>query len=127
MAISTNPKPTIYHNLTRIQALAFKFQNISSPLTLKYNIVWSVRDREVAFSASDRQCPNFASCVWRAVSSHPQEVLLAQFSLYVHQDGLKPHSFIHASIGSNHTYRIVRNSNLVCRGHLIKKNIIITS
>ena len=24
---------------------------------------------------------------------HPQEVLLAQFSLYVHKGGLKPHSF----------------------------------
>ena len=39
----------------------------------------------------------FESCVWRAVSSrlshHPQEVLLAQFSLYVHKGGLKPYSF----------------------------------
>ena len=37
------------------------------------------------------------SCVWRTVSSHsshhPQKVLLAQFSLYVHKDGLKPDSF----------------------------------
>ena len=34
---------------------------------------------------------------WKAVSSHsshyPQEVLLAQFSLYVHKGGLKSHSF----------------------------------
>ena len=33
---------------------------------------------------------------WRTVSSHsshhPQEVLLAQFSLYVHKGGLKPDS-----------------------------------
>ena len=40
---------------------------------------------------------NFESCVWRTVSSHsshhPQEVLLAQFSLYVHKVGLKPDSF----------------------------------
>ena len=54
-----------------------------------------LRDREVACSASDRS--NFESCVWRAVSSHsshhPQEVLLAQFSLYVHKSGLKPDSF----------------------------------
>ena len=39
----------------------------------------------------------FESCVWRTVSSqsshHPQEVLLAQFSLYVHKGGLKPDSF----------------------------------
>ena len=37
------------------------------------------------------------SCVWRTVSSqsshYPQEVLLAQFSLYVHKGGLKPDSF----------------------------------
>ena len=57
----------------------------------------SLRDREVACSASYRQGSNFESCVWRTVSSHsshhPQEVLLAQFSLYVHKGGLKPDSF----------------------------------
>ena len=64
---------------------------------VKLNIVGSLRDREVACSASDRQGPNFKSCVWRTVSSHsshhPQEVLLVQFSLYVHKGGLKPDSF----------------------------------
>ena len=54
---------------------------------VKVSIVGSLRDREVACSASDRQGSNFDSCVWRTVSSqsshHPQEVLLAQFSLYV--------------------------------------------
>ena len=64
---------------------------------VKVSIVGSLRDREVACSASDRQGSNFESCVWRTVSSqsshHPQEVLLAQFSLYVHKDGLKPDSF----------------------------------
>ena len=49
------------------------------------SIVGSLRDREVACSASDRQGSNFESCVWRTVSSqsshHPQEVLLAQFSI----------------------------------------------
>ena len=64
---------------------------------VKDSIVGSVRDREVACSASDRQGSNFESCVWRTVSSqsshHPQEVLLAQFSLYVHKGGLKPDSF----------------------------------
>ena len=59
--------------------------------------VGSLRDREVACSASDRQGSNFESCVWRTVSSqsshHPQEVPLAQFSLYVHKGGLKPDSF----------------------------------
>ena len=64
---------------------------------VKVSIVGSLRDREVACSASDRQGSNFESCVWRTVSSqsshHPQEVLLAQFSLYVHKNGLKPDSF----------------------------------
>ena len=64
---------------------------------VQLSIVGSLRDREVACSASDRQESNFESCVWRTVSSHsyhhPQEVLLAQFSLYVHKGGLKPDSF----------------------------------
>ena len=65
----------------------------------------SPRDREVACTASDRQGSNFESCVWRTVSSqsshHPQEVLLAQFSLYVHKGGLKPDSFhlVHSDCG----------------------------
>ena len=61
---------------------------------VKVSIVGSLCDREVACSASDRQ-----DCVWRTVSSqsshHPQEVLLAQFSLYVHKGGLKSDSFHH--------------------------------
>ena len=39
-------------------------------------------------SVLDHQGSNFKFCVWRTVSSHhPQEVLLAQFSLYVHKGG----------------------------------------
>ena len=64
---------------------------------VKVSIVGSLRDREVACSASDRQGSNFESCVWRTVSSqsshNPQEVLLAQFSLYVQKGGPKPDSF----------------------------------
>ena len=64
---------------------------------VKVSIAGSLRDREVACSASDRQGSNFESCVWRTVSSqsshHPREVLLSQFSLYVHKGGLKPDSF----------------------------------
>ena len=64
---------------------------------VKLSIVESLRDREVACSVSDRQGSNFESCVGRALSSHsshhPQEVLLAQFSLCVHKRGLKPDSF----------------------------------
>ena len=70
---------------------------------VKVSIVGSLRDREVACSASDRQGSNFEFCVWRTVSSqsshHPQEVLLAQFSLYVHKSGLKPDSF-HLALSS---------------------------
>ena len=69
---------------------------LTHPL-VKLSIAGSLRDQEVACSASDRQGSNFESCVWRTVSSHsshhPQEVLLAQFSLYVHKGGLKPDSF----------------------------------
>ena len=72
-----------------------KKQNCFFP-SQTFNIVWSLRDREVACWASDRQGSNFESCVWRAVSSHsslrPQLTLMAQFSLYVHEGGLKPHS-----------------------------------
>ena len=64
---------------------------------VKVSIAVSLRDREVACSASDRQGSSFESCVGRTVSSqsshHPQEVLLAQFSIYVHKGGLKPDSF----------------------------------
>ena len=64
---------------------------------VKVSIVGSPCDREVACSASDCQGSNFESFVWRTVSSqsshNPQEVLLAQFSLYVHKGGLKPDSF----------------------------------
>ena len=74
---------------------------------VKVSIVGSLRDREVAYSASDRQGSNFESCVWRTVSSHsshhPQEVLLAQFSLYVHKSGLKPDSFHFLSTGKKAT------------------------
>ena len=64
---------------------------------VKVSIVGSLRDREVACSTSDRQGSNFQSCVWRTVSSqsshHPQEVLLAQLSLYVYKSSLNPDSF----------------------------------
>ena len=58
---------------------------------VKVIIVGSLRDREVACLASDRQGSNFESCVWRTVSSqsshNPQEVVLAQLSVYVHKGG----------------------------------------
>ena len=75
---------------------------------VKVSIVDSLRDREVGCSASDRQGSNFESYVWRTVSSqsshHPQEVFLAQFSLYVHKGELKTDSFhfISRSMGHSH-------------------------
>ena len=79
------------------------------------------RDREVACSASDRQDSNFESCVWRKVSSqsshHPQEVLLAQFSLYVHKGGLKPDSFHLARTVSTYYSKLNSVSSRILKGH----------
>ena len=73
---------------------------------VQLSIVGSLRNREVACSTSDRQVSNFESCVWRTVSSHsshhPQEVLLAQFSIYVHKGGLKPIHFIFYCFDMSH-------------------------
>ena len=61
----------------------------------RFNLLGSLRDREGASSASDHQVSNFESCVRREVSSHsshhPQEVILAQFSL-------KHHSFVPGAV-----------------------------
>ena len=88
---------------------------------VKVSIVGSLRDREVACSALDRQGSNFESCVWRTVSSqsshHPQEVLLAQFSLYVHKGGLKPDSF-HFTM--KHYHSVCSNNNTL---KMVPKNI----
>ena len=57
---------------------------------IKISIVGSLREREVA-------CSNFDTLVQREVSTHSshlsQEVMPAQFSLFVHKCGLKPQSF----------------------------------
>ena len=89
--------------------LAFKFQRnkVFLPRSLvKIQYCGNLRDREVACSTSDRQGLNFAFCVWRAVSSHtshPQEILLAQLSIFVHKGGLKPHSFHFIFVRMNST------------------------
>ena len=58
--------------------------------------------REPWSCVSDRQGSNFESRVWRAVSSHlfhhPQEVLLAKFSL--HKGGLKPNLYHLFNLGT---------------------------
>ena len=65
---------------------------------IHFSIVGRLRDREITCSALDHEDTNFKSCVWRTLSSHsshhPQEVLLAHFSLYVHKGDLKPNLFI---------------------------------
>ena len=85
---------------------------------VKVSIVGSLRDLEVARSTSDRQGSNFEYCVWRTVSSqsshHPQEVLLAQFSLYVHKGGLKPDSFYFCHVTS---FPRVYDSFNLCKNH----------
>ena len=73
---------------------------------VKLSSVESLRDRDVASPASDLQGLNFESCVRRAVSCysfhHPQEFILAQFSLYVHKSGVKPDSFHFVTRHQNH-------------------------
>ena len=75
--------------------LHLSFKETKCYFPLKYSILWGACVTESL--ASDRQGSNFESCVWRAVlshsSHHPQEVLLAQFSLYWYKGGLKPYSF----------------------------------
>ena len=75
---------------------------------IKLSIVGSLRHREVACLASELQSLDFKSCVLRTVSSHlshhAQEVLLAQFSLYVHKSGLKPDSFHFPLVKSSWRY-----------------------
>ena len=77
-------------------------KNVSSPSTCESQYCGEPPWPRAACSASDRQGSNFESCVWRTVSSqsshHPQEVIMAQFSLYVHKGGLKPDLFHFISI-----------------------------
>ena len=53
--------------------------------------------KDIGILNTDRQGSNFEFCAWRTVSSHSfhhsQEVILAQFSLYVHKGGIKPDLF----------------------------------
>ena len=118
--IRVTAQVTIYPYIVtciRIRALLYKVKGGGPrvvPFTLEFGVrfpvlaVWKKQkmflpharvkvSSVVSLRASDRQGANFESCVWRTVSSHschdPQEVLLAQFSLYVHKVGLKPDSF----------------------------------
>ena len=81
-----------------------KKHNVSSLLTRR---VGSLRDWEIACSASDRHSSNFETCiwgVWKTVSSHlfhhPQKVILAQFMCTKWPITPIIHSIIHSSIYS---------------------------
>ena len=70
-----------------------------------------------------KETTKFESSVRRTVSSqsshHPQEVLLAQFSLYVHKGGLKPDSFHLISSGQQDPRKCTFAS-----GHSLLSNIL---
>ena len=89
--------------------LAFKLQSNKMFLPRSLVKIQYYGDREVVCRASHHQSSNLEYCVWRAVSCHaphhPQNVLLAQFSLYVHKGGLKSHSF-----------------NLICLGFCVNED-----
>ena len=60
----------------------------------KVSIVGSLRDRDSVLGLTARaRISNPVLTVSSHSSHHPQEVILAQFSLYVHKSGLKPDSF----------------------------------
>ena len=61
---SSKVRPPLWHS-------SFKDTKCFFPAhSWRFNIVESLRDREVACSASDPQGSNFEFCVWGAVSSH---------------------------------------------------------
>ena len=94
------------------------------------NAVWSLInnmgslcDQKEACSALRPPGLEFESCVRRSMSSHSyhhfQEFLLAQFSLYAHKCGLKPHSFhfILCSLGLTFRLRIWGKWWVTLEGH----------
>ena len=76
--------------------------------------MWGGGSRVVVSTAAFQFGVHFESCVWRTVSSqsshHPREVLLAQFSLYVHKGGLKPDSFHFIMLCDTENHKIPRYS-----------------
>ena len=69
---------------------SIKKKNVYPPHTRKDSILWGASVTE----GSVLGLRPFESCILRAVSSHyAKEVLVTQFNLYVHKDGIKPHLF----------------------------------
>ena len=98
------------------------------------SIVGSLRDREVVCSTSDLKGSNFESCVWRAVSPHhPQEVPLAQFSLYVHKSGIiysmwstSIITIMYSCTSTHKTTRVYKKKILrTCHEHILHDNSIV--
>ena len=87
-------------------ALAFRFKrNICffPAHRQRFNIVESLRDREVGCSTSEHKGANFESCegnVISFISSQRYEFRLVQFSIYVQKWSLKPHSFVRLFVHS---------------------------
>ena len=77
-----------------------KKQNIPSPLYRNDSILWGTS--VTRGSVPDLRPPGFELRILcldcGVISSHPQEVLLAHFRLYVHKGGLRPHSFRFSSL-----------------------------
>ena len=90
-----------------------------------HNTVGNLRHREIACSASGS---NFKSCVWMAVlcdsSHHPQDSLLAQFTLRVYKAGIKPHSF-HFLSPMLHHFCYIKHQNIYISSciHLIADSV----
>ena len=72
-----------------------KIQYCGEPLRLRGSVL----------GLSYHQYSNLESCIWRAVSSHhPQDVFMAQVSLYFHKGGTKLiHSFLHDGLLDDNT------------------------
>ena len=83
--------------LAAILIVCKRNNNVSSPSTCESQYCGEPPWPRGSVLGLRRQGSYFESWVWRTVSfqssHHPQEVLLAQFSLYVHKGGLKPDSF----------------------------------
>ena len=73
--------------------LSFKEKNVSSPLTPKDSILWGASVTGRWCARPQTPSSRVSNPVSGGQSHHPQDILLAQFSLYVHKGALKPYSF----------------------------------
>ena len=88
---------------------------------VKLSIVGSLRDREVACSASDRHGSNIESCVWRTVSSHSSHgVIFWQFA----EIAACLRRRFHTALSYTMQTKIINFtiSRILCEGHLMSKS-----